>query len=378
MVGFIYGFGHLVHFGGSSLLESRIRVSENTTVVIDQGSLLHSSYVVANNSTIALDDTIIEISDDGPIDIDIQANSSIPIWLQYSKMTVSNSMVTPSSPGWFIYCFDDHTTVSGDLLGWNISPQCKTQYDPFTIDRSLEFRLLMRGNKEFIQIVLDENDAGINLTLAVDINSSSLDPVIQSLTTFSEEVTSPLPPISVNMYLTQSSCNGNNEIPPESNFISSSSDTTGRVSLSFQGPSPSFLQPNRNGTTLYCLMINSSAPINYVTTLNSQYIQRTLTTSNLTLTPKYAIYSTVFGAVYQFFDQWGDPFTYTSPVDVICGNETLYCGHTYSRSSGGHVFLSFNQTLSWKMFSSVSASLSLPNSQPAMAYGIALITSLIE
>jgi len=232
----------------------------------------------------------------------------------------------------------------------------------------------MVGDKELLGLVLSEDDSGINVMLSLDLSSSSM--VGQKMIG-----TSPTQPITVAMYLAKSECTEDLQFTTGSSFISYTSYDVGSVNgtsvlnVGFDGPSPLFLQPSTNGTTMYCLMINSSIPFsadNSQINISAQFIKRGLTGSTINLTPKYAIYSSVFGADYAFYDQWGVPFISSSQVDLYCENETISCGHTNAGSSTGRVLLSFNDTVkpnSWVLYKRVSASLSVPHSQPATAYG---------
>jgi len=228
---------------------------------------------------------------------------------------------------------------------------------------------MLRGNEELVEVELSDEDAGVNITLTFPPGSQRI----------SEEsyIVAVTPSPSVNLYLAQSPCTEDTLITPESNFINTQSNigeaSSTSINLSFNGPSPWFLQPNNSGTTIYCLLINSSTPWPSPTlaTLRVNYIGRTLTQTELVLSPKYAIYSTVFEARYAFFDQWGTPYSHSESLPLLCGEDREdICGHTETGSSAGKVLVSFNQSLSWKLFSSVNTSLPrLVVSSSATAYG---------
>jgi len=228
----------------------------------------------------------------------------------------------------------------------------------------------MRGTKELIELVLSEENSGVNVTL-------SFTSILTSATT-SVDQTIESAPLTVTMYLTRSGCLQDIQFSSDSSLASSTSSQSNgseisSVNIWFDGPSPLFLEPSSNGTTVYCLMINSSSPIedNALVKMNAQLMNRVLTSSSIEMTPKYELYSSLFAVNYEFYDQWSVPFVSNDEVPLYCMNETTSCGHTTAMSSNGRILVSFNETLktSWKFFTSVNASLSVPNSQPSKAYG---------
>jgi len=233
----------------------------------------------------------------------------------------------------------------------------------------------MIGTQDLLELVLSDVNSGVNASLSLTFVSEMVkaSPTIQ--------------PMTVAMYLAKSQCNQGMQFATESSLVSSTSfDITSMnprsLFIGFDGPSPSFLEPNANGTTEYCLLINTSVPFfadNAFVNLNILFIDRKLATSTINLTPKYAIYSSVFDIEYGFFDQWGLPFIVSDELELSCVNETVICGHTDARSSTGRVPLLLNETVkqSWRLFTRVSASLlGVPDSQPATAYGILIFHCL--
>jgi len=346
----------------------------NVSAMVERSSLRNYSPLYLLHSTLKIESSIIDFSD-----ATMMEEIRTPITLESSNMTTWNVMVSATtlsnnSSQWFVNCVnngDNSSWVSGDLLGWAISPQCQTRYKPEMITGSINFSLLMVGRKQLIELVLSEKNAGVNVTL-----SASFSLVVPHSLEFPEG-SSPQPPM-LGMYLARAECI--EEFTPGSNFINSTSSDIANGSLSvlniwFDGPSPPFLEPNADGVTPYCLIITSSISIEAITTtidFDVQFINRTLTNSTLLITPKYAIYSDVFAANYEFYDQWGSPFINPDPEHLYCENGTAICGTTHPRTSSGKVLLSLNETLqlSWKLFTSVTAALSTPNSQPAKAYGM--------
>jgi len=301
-----------------------------------------------------------------------------PISLDASNMTISNSLMVDNTSLWFVRCVNNRSSlVSGDLLGWRISPQCQTRYNPLTITQSMDFQLMMIGAEQLIQLELSEEISGVNVTLSLTSTSTF---------TMTSTESPPFEPLRVTMYLTRSGCTPDIQFSAGSSLVSTTAsllndNSTMMVSFWFDGPSPGYLEPSGK-TTVYCLMINSSAPVanDAIVNLNVQLISRRLTSSTISIAPKYAIYSSLFEVNYQFFDQWGAPFVNSDEVALYCGDEAVACGNTNAESSSGHIFVSFNQSVktNWKLFTVVNASLSAPNSQPSKAYGNVIIVSSME
>jgi len=365
----------VVHQSGVVVLDglyssnSTIRLSANVTAE-SLGSTFQSTPIILEEATLSIASTHIDCCDN---------STRLPISLTSSNLTIYNAMMvsTVTSP-WFVNCLDNGTSwVSGDFLGWNISPDCQTRYRPLKITDSANFPLLMLGATQFIELVLSGDYSGVNISLSLTFVSDVLIEKMES---------APSQPITVAMYLTRSECTQDMYFTPGSNFVSSTSDFVSSnyssvLNIGFDGPSPSFLEPTAEGTTIYCLMINSSIPFdndNVIVNLDALFISRKLATSTMDLTPKYAIYSSVFEVEYEFYDQWGVPFVSSDAVDILCNNENgaLSCGHTNTGSSG-HTLLSLNESakLSWRLFTKVNASLALPNAQPVTAYGMLFIIS---
>jgi len=357
-------------FENSNALNSSIHFTNVTATV--NGSLIQSSPISLLGSTFTLQNSVVDCCGDD------HSVNDFPISLESSNMTISNSLMvdnSTSSSDWSVNCVKNSSNwVSGDLLGWSIAPQCQTRYNPLTITRSTEFELLMMGSIELIEIVLSEENSGVNVTLSLTSISTNATTLVDNKMI----EPAPIQPLRVTMHLTRSGCLQDIQFSSDSSLTSSTSTQNNSsyvssVNIGFDGPSPLFLEPSSNGTTVYCLMINSSSPISYnaVINVNAQLIDRMLHSSSLELTPKYAVYSYVIAADYEFYDQWGVPFISMDEVTLYCKNGTSSCGHTTAMSSSGRILVSLNETLetSWKLFTSVNASLSVPNSQPSKAYG---------
>jgi len=227
-----------VTFRGSETWKTAIQFTDNVTVTIE-GSSIQSSPISLNTTMLTFVESSVYCCDGA------MTGTTIPISLEASNLTISNAMMTAyNCSSWFVSCEDNRTSsssswVSGDLLGWNISPQCKTQYNPLRITESTEFPLFMVGTTELVELELSTGSSGVNVTLILTPNS--LISTNDNIEGYSST------PIAVSMYLKQSECTQNIQFTSESNYISSAaSGIFGNeitvLNLSFDGPSPPFVE----------------------------------------------------------------------------------------------------------------------------------------
>jgi len=340
----------------STLVNSNLTVSNISFVV--QQSILSESFLYAANTNVSLDGTMIVFS--------LNSNAlDSPIMLSDSTLTIFNSTVFDSSGDIVqdVACYGDSSVV-GSFGEWIIPSSCDIEFVPIVVKGSIsELQLLSNGRTRYLEVELEEDESGIEISLFLEPWLSE-----STLSSWSD------PLMMVQMFLTPSPCHydmvvGDNSLP----FIDVETTASPAV-LSFDGPAPSFLHPNATGITSYCLIVNSSSPlattVPQIQSLTTTVFKRNFTTSVVEFTPYHLrFYSTQFTVHYMLYDQWGDLFASETAIpfyseDCLSGD----CGSTYKGLSSGDKLLNFSTSPDWKLWTRVNVS--LPHqSNTSVAYG---------
>ena len=276
---------------------------------------------------------------------------NISVQLIDSNLTIFNSAVSTKQSIDWVWC-SPNSFVKGDLEEWQFSPQCQTQYEALRIsENSSDITLIFSGNQEIVEVVLSEQDAGVNITLGM------------------ESLSTPRSTDSIQVYLIPVPCAQG--LVVDSNAYNYLFVTIGQLggNIGFVGPYPSYMRPNITGPSYYCLIINSTTSLmdGVLLSTTASFIKRNLTDSQVQLDPRVLFYSSLTSVNYTFFDQWGDPIEVLESLEISssdCSNGL--CGNTMTSSSFGEVFIRFNSTLKWQPYKRVVVL--FPSSPPLTAY----------
>jgi len=350
-----------------------LQVSEltNTSLYVEKVSLgifnsnLYSSTILASNeSTTLLGSTVIR-SLDNIVSVD---DSSIITLRNGSYLEVFNSTMDETSIANSIWVdCDSSSWVTGDFLGWKLSPQCNLKYEtPLLTDTDPVIIILPSGNTEMIGLVLPPQYGGVKLFFsspAASLQSTTHSDRLVRITVDDDEDSSLQNPVQqnfINMFLVKSAC-GVDLVAQSSSSISVQIPATQKdASLSFDGPAPSFLQPNKTQQTTYCLLINASSHFpEGVLALRAEFLPRRLALIDISLSPSWSLYSTHLTLQYSMFDEWGSDYInefVTVPItSANCANGT--CGETYPQVSAGTLFIELHNVSTWKVVTRVNVQL---------------------
>jgi len=383
----------------SLILESNLVILSSPLLEIDQ-AIVRDSFIESQDSSIGIYNSIMSMSHLPSTSISSymllphSSSARVAIELSNSTLTLHNT-TTLDYQLEAIVCDDSTSKVLGDYAEWNVSSNCSLEFTPLSLNEiDSDFTLAFNGKTSYFEISIRPQTSGFNLTLAIELNSNdSLDrhmdtvshspsPSRSSSSSMSSSLSSvSAPPLSnisfINIYLLPGSCSFDtkkNIVIQGGNFLQTSIVNSDSGSISFDGPSPAFMQPSTSNITTYCLVTNSS----FITSVNSglmrvsaRFFPRNLTSASISFQPGgVVLYTKVMAVHYDLFDQWGQPFTSYSSLafnSSLCDDGA--CGYTYKGLASAETVLHFNFSY-WVPVTKVSISLLPYQLEPATYYCI--------
>jgi len=342
----------LLNFHNSTLSDGGMLLQ--STIGYISGSLLLNLNVDAMQSQLNMSNTVIS-----------QGSHEAFIRLHSSNMTISNTVVVglDDTESW-VNCSSAQSFVWGDIENWHIDSECSTRYQPPTLQSiNPDILLYLDGPEVLLEIILSETEAGVNISVEFQL--------VEVNTQYTVSEAQVAVPSSIFIYLVPSSCYTINTATPSEFIKVQLSPYEGQsTTIGFEGPEPSFMIPNANAPTTYCLVVNSTIafPTNGALQLTAQFISNSLSYSEIVLKPKFLLYSHVFSVDYLLFDQWNRTITAVETFNFSstdCSHDV--CGVYLPNTSHGELFVGFNITRPWSIFTRVSVE--FPFAQPAVAYG---------
>jgi len=369
---------------------------EGSTLSITSSELTGSDWIVSNfsqvevvqsiftNTLIDLDASLIEIQNSIMSMSPTQSSTHqvAAIRLNNSTLILRNA-TTLDYETESISCNDTLSRVLGDYSEWNISSNCVLAFVPLRLEETdSTVQLTFNGQTSYFEIPVAPVMSGFNLTLHLELDNSSIGVPLSSSSSSSSSFfsslssTQALPPKStfINMYLLPVPCSFDTQrgvVTNDDYFIQSSTTNSLVASIAFNGPSPSFMRPDSNNITIYCLVTNSSFVSSGLMRASVAFVSRNLTTATIAFRPGgLALYTHEMAIEYNLFDQWGDPYS-NDHADQLAFTSSLcsggFCGYAYKGLATAERVFSFNFS-TWIPVTKVSVFLLPYQTDPATFY----------